>query len=199
MSSSETPEDVRRRVEELADNSPLTAEQIAANATSDRTEPDYYLDAQDMVRILGIPAPTFQQWCKRGLMPALIVQHKGRTYRRFTLNDCWRAATMAVFYRQGFEPKQCSELAALVEEAYHWVLERAHILPGEPLNVHVAVSLSNRKWAVITPTETIPEIVRHLDVNAFVVIDLDGVRRELHNATVGASRAYQSKEKPTEA
>lgn len=164
----------------------------------DEQGPGEYLEASDMVRILGIPAATFQQWCKRGVMPALLVQHKGRTYRRFTMADAGRAATIGILYRMGFEPGKARELAKLVDEAYYWAVERTPMLPSETVGAHVAVSLQTRKWHVFPPADKITpaEILARLGSDAFVVVDLAAIQRELSAVTLGASRAYRSKAKP---
>src|SRR5215204_6527158 len=111
----------------------------AAIAPDDELTPDEHLTASDMVRILGIPKATFQQWCRRGVMPALIVHHKGRTYRRFTMQECWRAAVIGMLYRLGYEPQLSANLADVIISAKNEALLRRPGLPGDPVNMYVAI------------------------------------------------------------
>ena len=80
-------------------------------SSTSKRQPDPPFTVADVVDFLQINPATFQQWMNRGIVPFVVIERGGRTYRRFELHHINVIAVIGSLYWCGIEPSRCRKIA----------------------------------------------------------------------------------------
>ncbi len=93
---------------------------------------DFFLPAQDVRKIIGVDAGSFQQWLARELIPFETVTAGKRVWRRFHVREIPRLVLASAIWKTGLLISQAIEIADLILKGIkkgkspNWILYFVH-------------------------------------------------------------------------
>jgi hypothetical protein len=149
---------------------------------------DFHLSAQDVRKIIGVDAGSFQQWLARDLIPFETVTAGRRTWRRFHVQEVPRLVLISELWKIGVLIGEANVIAG---ELLQFLSERDDAIWA------VLWFRANKMYRFVSEAElqanAFTDIFCGFDRASCVFILVEGLKRKIENAVATATAAHEAR------